>query len=78
MFMLYPFQRVLLPLDITALPAAEPGVLGLAHLIERLTHVAWRVELVKEESPSMARERSSATLGIVISTRWPRTTIPTI
>jgi len=41
-------QRVLLALDEASVPAREPRVLGLAHLVERLAEVAYDVELVEE------------------------------
>src|SRR6266581_1800602 len=42
-------QRVLLPLDVPAVLAAEPRVLALSYLVERFSQVAHDVELVKED-----------------------------
>ena len=42
-------QRVLLALDVAAVLAAESAVLGLAHLVERISQVAHDVKLVKQD-----------------------------
>ena len=42
-------QRVLLTLDEAAIVADQPGVLGLAHLVERLAEVAQDMKLVEQD-----------------------------
>src|SRR5260370_444537 len=42
-------QRVLLTLDVAAILAAEPRVLGLAYLVERFSQMTHDVELVEQD-----------------------------
>ena len=72
-------SRVLLALDEAPVLAAEAGVLGLAHLVERLAEMAHDVELVEQDAACGACSRElrngfhiSITASLIWRLFWPQ------
>jgi len=68
-------QRVLLALDEAPILAAETGVLGLSHLVERFAEMTHDVELVEQDrglrSLRRVTLRNGFHMSITASSSWP-------